>query len=327
MSGSGAAGMLDSMARKGLIYRMRAGEEDFFQAIQFVVGVHEFHVDSIDREYVELAEELDEYIAGTVLQQFRVVPVKASLDATTAIAAYDRIRELIKSQDTFAVADCICRKSKHLVEEGCSKPRETCLIFGHAAQYYVDYNKGRKISVQDALDIIDTAEENALVLMPTNSKDIINVCCCCSCCCGVLKLLKKHPRPARSVYTNFQARIDPDLCSECGTCLQRCQMEAVLEDDGFMRVDLERCIGCGLCVPTCASEAVSLVTRPSDLPLPVNQAHMLAEIAAERGLGFGKLRGMMKRGSDRSLGKTLPLLYRSGLGRPLVDFMSKRGWV
>lgn len=327
MSRDEASEKLDSMARKGLIYRLRIGDEKFYQAIQYVVGVHEFHVDTIDREYVELTEDLDLYFADTAVKQFRVVPVNSSLDATTAIASYDQVRELIKGQSTLAVADCICRKGKSLKEEGCAKPRESCMVFGHAAQYYIDFNKGRQIDTAEALKIIDRADENALVLMPTNSKDIINICCCCSCCCGVLKLLKTNPRPAESIYSNFQARVDPDLCSECETCVERCQMEAVLEADGCKKIDTARCIGCGLCVSTCPSEAMSLISRSSGLPLPAGQMHMMAVIAKDRGLGFGKLSAVLKRGSDEASIKALPLLYKSGLGKPLVNFMAKRGWV
>ncbi|MFH1150496.1 MAG: 4Fe-4S binding protein [Actinomycetota bacterium] len=318
---------LESMARKGLILSVRSGKDRFYQAAQFVVGIHEFHVDSIDREYVELAEEIDGYFADTVVKQFRVVPVNSAVETTTTIGSYDMVREMVKGQTEVAVADCICRKAQHLVDKGCDKPRESCLIFGLGARYYIDYGKGRKIDVDEALRIIDRAEEAGLVLAPSNCKEIINICCCCSCCCGVLKLLKMHERPAEAVYTNFQARIDADLCNECETCVERCQMEALVSREGSMRVDPDRCIGCGLCVSTCPSGAMSLISRPSDLVLPEGQMHMTALLARDRGLGFGKLAPLMKGGNDEASVRRLPLLYRSGLGRPLVNFMAKRGWV
>ena len=37
-----------------------------------------------------------------------------------------------------AVADCVCRKETRLLDHGCDYPRETCLSFGVAAEYYIE---------------------------------------------------------------------------------------------------------------------------------------------------------------------------------------------
>jgi ferredoxin len=321
--------MLAEMAQKGLIIGLGVGDQCFYMANQFVVGIHEFHVDSIDREYFELVEPYMDYFKDsmTPVKQFRVVPVNSAIDTTGTIASYDQVRSLVKGQSKAAVADCICKKGAALKGEACGKPVETCLVFDYGADLYIRYGKGREITIEQALDIIEQAEREGLVLMPTNSKEIMNICCCCSCCCGVLKLLRMTDRPADHIHSDFSARVDPDSCTLCETCLDRCQIEAIVERDGSMYVDPARCIGCGLCVSTCEQNAMSLVARPSPGTIPENQFHMLTEIARERGVGFGALSPMMKRAKFDKMIKRLPLLYRSGIGRPMANFMAKRGWI
>lgn len=52
----------------------------------------------------------------------------------------------------------------------------------------------------------------------------------------------------------------------CFTCVQRCQMQALVADGDRVALKQERCIGCGLCVTTCPAGALALVRKPaSDL--------------------------------------------------------------
>ncbi len=50
-------------------------------------------------------------------------------------------------------------------------------------------------------------------------------------------------------------------------------------------------------------------------------------MSKDRGLGFGKLKTMMKMTSIPLMIKALPYMYKSGMGKPVVDQMAKRGWV
>lgn len=283
-----AAEMLESMARQGSIFRVRFNDRPLYMAISFVIGIYEFHLKSMDREFAELMEEYNPYLArswsGIRTQQLRVVPVGVAVDAAPEVATYDRIRDMVRQYDDIAVADCICRVERGLLGHECERPMETCLTFGFAAKYYHENSMGRKISQDECLEILDRAEEAALVLSPSNTQDLSNICCCCECCCGVLRALRTYERPADHALSSFQATIDPDLCDTCGTCLERCQMEAVIEGDEFMEVDLTRCLGCGLCVPTCPEDAVSLVPKPAAEAPPANIVEMNLKMVEERGL-------------------------------------------
>ena len=328
-----AAEMLESMARKGLALRVRGGRERFYLALHFVVGIYEFHVGEIDAEMAELMEEIFEaeerspLFRKTAVGQFRVVPVHSAVEAAPSIASYDRVRELVSGYEDFAVMPCICRLEKGLLGEACERPHETCLTFGIGAQTMVDNGVARRIDLHEALRILDQAEEAALVLQPSNSRDITNICCCCSCCCGILRLLKMEKRPADHVQSPCHARVDPALCSSCGSCLERCQMDALVEKKEAMEVDLARCIGCGLCVATCPEGAIGMVARQGVRKPPAHYFHNLTTVARERGLSFGNLSPVMRVTRLPLFLKVLPYLYKTGLVTPLVDQLAKRGWV
>src|SRR5512136_2496294 len=48
---------LEKMAQKGLIYRVRKENKALYQAFQFMVGVYEFQVKTLDREFCQMFEE------------------------------------------------------------------------------------------------------------------------------------------------------------------------------------------------------------------------------------------------------------------------------
>ncbi len=54
------------------------------------------------------------------------------------------------------------------------------------------------------------------------------------------------------------AVIDPDRCTACGDCRDRCQFDAISED--FV-VDRLACEGCGVCVHFCPAEAIDFPAR------------------------------------------------------------------
>lgn len=261
------AARLEEMYQKGLVLNIkREGKPNLYMALQFAIGIWEYHVNDLD---TELARDVGEYIPILLntetwkkAPQLRTVPVNKSISHKLEILPYENVEELLKTQDKFLVAPCICRKEKKLLNEGCDKPEETCLILGRAADLYHDRGIGRYIDRKEALDILKKAEDEGLVLQPSNSKDIVNICCCCGCCCGVLRTIKQHPKPATIVSSPFICKAESDTCIGCGVCVARCQMDALRLEEDKVVLDLGRCIGCGLCVTTCLTGSLSLVRKP-----------------------------------------------------------------
>ncbi len=283
------ADKLESMAQKGIVYRVRSGDKKLYQAFHFVWGVYEFQVNRLDREFCELMEEYMLYIGGSAMARqtrpMRTVPVESAVGIGKAVAPYNQIRELIKKQKVVSVSHCICRREKGLLDKPCDYPSEICFAFNDFGQFYIDNNMGREITVEECLKLVDKAEEEGLVLNPSNTgEELYGMCCCCACCCPILGLSKPAPRPADIVLSYYQAKIDPDECTACGDCTERCPMDAIAEGDDFAEIIDGRCIGCGLCVSACPVEAISLEPKPNMEAPPKDMRDMMDRIVAERGL-------------------------------------------
>jgi NAD-dependent dihydropyrimidine dehydrogenase PreA subunit len=284
---------LEEMAQKGLIFRVWKGNKALYQAFQFIVGVYEFQLKNLDREFCEMMEEYQPYLGKSFLsvktRQMRVIPVASAVGSTPAVQTYNRVRELVKAPKVFSLAQCICREKQGLLGNECTRPKETCLQFGDFAQFYIDNKWARAISRTGALEILDLAEKSALVLCPSNSQELVSICCCCPCCCPILRRAKLMPRPAEVGLSSYQAKIDPEQCSACGQCIERCQMAAIKEGQDSYEIAEEKCIGCGLCVSVCPTEALSMVAKAEVQAPPKNFFHdTLQRIQVERRAIQGK---------------------------------------
>lgn len=261
-----ASRRLETMARKGLIYRTESKEgQPEYMASSYAIGIWEFHVNDLDQGF---AKDMGEYMPFLFDQawrkpQLRTVPVNKSLSGELKVMTYENAEEMVRHVRKSVVAPCICRRERNLLGKGCDKPEETCLIFDGAAEYYLKNGLGREIGQQEVLDILNIAEEAGLVLQPSNSREIVNICCCCGDCCGVLRNIKHYPKPASLVSTPFFAVIHTETCEGCGVCEDRCQMDAVQLVNEKASVDMDRCIGCGLCVSTCPTDSMTLARKPA----------------------------------------------------------------
>lgn len=280
---------LESMARRGLIYRSREGGEAQYRAEQFIVGIYEYQVASIDREFSELIEQYLPYIglawSTNKTGQMRVVPVASAVDVTPVVATYDSIRDLVKQQKVIGVSECICRKQQALLGNGCDYPLELCMGFGEGVEFYQENGwPGRLIDMDEALGLLDRSEELGLVLRPDNAQDIRFVCSCCSCCCPGLRMMKAFPNPADFFTTNYRSALDAERCDACGDCVERCPMDAIVEGKEHFEVDAKRCIGCGICLSTCTQDAMALIQKEETVIPPLDYEEALSRILMERGL-------------------------------------------
>jgi len=178
----------------------------------------------------------------------------------------------------------LSERENRLRDESCGKPLETCFMLGSNAKYYVDNGMARFITQEDAKKIIKKNDEAGLVMQPFNSQKTGVMCSCCGDCCEMLGSLKMQPVPAAAVKSNYFATVNADECSGCETCLDRCQMEAIIIEDEMAVIDLERCIGCGLCVSTCPTEALQLVKKAENKQYqpPQSKAEVFMQLAIER---------------------------------------------
>jgi ferredoxin len=287
---------LEAMARKGLIWREREGDKTYFSTAPFVVGILEYQVKRLaeDPKFAQsvavygLSGGLMKSLASSGEQHMRTIPINRQLVDKWPIATFDDAVEIINGHDKIAVGLCSCRTIFNSIGmKKCDNPIETCIGFGKMAEYYLENNFAREISKDEAIHIITKSDEYGMVLQPFNGKDIGALCSCCGDCCTILLSLKMRPYPAQDVRSSYFAKVEPDSCSGCELCIERCQIEAIrINEDNTAVVDLNRCIGCGLCVTTCPADAVSLVKKPEselyDPPKDLNEAHEI--MARKRGM-------------------------------------------
>lgn len=305
-----AVGRLEAMDQRGLIMRIQQDEQPpRYMALQYVVGFWEGQVNRLDPQ---LAEDALEYESACIkpdywrkAPQLRTIPVAKSIEIRRDVMPYETAGELARTHTSFAVVNCICRQAMRLLGKGCDKPEESCLTFGAAADYVVDHGRGRRISLAETLKILQQADETGLVLQPDNAKAPLFMCTCCGCCCGILRTLKRDPRPGRVASSPFVASLDAAACHGCGRCVKRCQMEAIRLDESKAVLVVDRCIGCGLCVSTCPTRCLSLVRRPQSEQAVIPKDHIKSVINVGRArgrLGLGELIGLqVKSKLDRLL--------------------------
>ncbi len=190
----------------------------------------------------------------------RVVPIEKTVESQSRVLDADSARKIFRDADLVSVIPCVCRKITKENGRGqdCPAPDDAvCMQTNAFAEAILRRGVGEKISNEDALRRIALAEEAGLVHMVRNNiKDDMFMCNCCSCCCGALHFIKlgysQGVAPSR-----FQAKVDPDLCTACGSCEERCQFNAIsMEDTAVINVD--QCYGCGNCALACTEEALTL---------------------------------------------------------------------
>ncbi|MEW6441652.1 MAG: 4Fe-4S binding protein [bacterium] len=282
------AGELEGMAKRGLVFRTREGGRVRYKAYQFFVGIIEAQINRVDRELTELIEEYMPYLGAVGLalesRQMRVIPAQTAVDVKTSVAPYNRVRDVVQDDHLISLSPCICRQMSETKGAKCRHPYETCISFGQQAQFYIDNGIGRKIGKPELMAVLETAEKEGLVLSTTNTEDLSLICCCCTCCCGVLKGLQMLPQSSLMANICYQAEADPDLCTACAACVERCPMGAVTEAGETVAVNRDKCLGCGVCVAACPAGAISLSEVPGAKPPFPDHPSMRAQVCRERGL-------------------------------------------
>lgn len=278
--------LLGEMEQNGLLFSTERNGETRYMAAQFVVGIWEYHVNSLDEALIrDVNEYLPVLFDGKTWKdapQLRTIPVDQSLVVEHQALPYEYAGQLIEGKRKYLVAPCICRREHALLGEGCNKPEEACLLFDTAADFYEKRGVGRVIDKAETLRILNLAEQHGLVLQPSNARDAMSICLCCSCCCQILKMLKRQPRPADSFTSAFIARTHADNCSGCALCLQRCPMDAMSMVGRKAAVNEGRCIGCGLCVSTCPCEALSMARSERQPMVPKDTRGALINLVKVR---------------------------------------------
>jgi NAD-dependent dihydropyrimidine dehydrogenase PreA subunit len=297
---------LARLAKKGAILKSEVKGQPAFSKAMLAIGMFEFQVNRLSKTFhSDVMQYMEEEFSGAFFtrntSQMRTIPINEEILPERSIGSYDGAKKLVMESDgPLAVINCVCRQGMDLQEEPCqlSDIRETCLLLGGLAEQVIASGAGRELSKEEMVGLLERADDVGMVLQPQNTQDPHFICCCCGCCCGVLVSAKKLPKPAEYFDTNYLAGVHEELCVECGTCQDRCAMDAIAYENGIAVVDEYRCIGCGLCVSTCPDGAIHLSQREEMKTPPKSERALYMKIMQDR---FGPL-GTARIAARKALG-------------------------
>ena len=217
------------------------GVDKFWLEI-WVPGVMEMMVNNKEnvKKYPQIAEAFEAYgrvrgpqSAGTFpvgTGLMRVIPIETAIDGETRRASYEEVSKYLNEHDKFSVSDCSCRTAREIMGEGCGHLKEDmCIQLGHAAEYYIRTGRGREITREEAIEIIDRAEENGLMHQIPNTDgpgQTHAICNCCGCSCLSLRTAGMFMNNDM-VRSNYVSRVDKDKCVACGECVVTCPVNAL----------------------------------------------------------------------------------------------------
>jgi ferredoxin len=287
--------LLEVMVGKGQIsgWMSRSAQARKYALMPFAVGIFEEQLERMDEEFAKLLEEYFEKGKGVPLFStgppiFKVIPVNTSVSTDLIVHPYEQAEKLIETSASWGVRECVCKKQKGLIGEPCSYPTTVCInLAPRRENAFDDIELTTPISKEEALKLLRDSAEAGLVHCTMNvQRNQTYICNCCSCCCGVLRAMTEYDQPNAFADSDFIISIDTDLCSGCGTCVDRCQFGAMSIPEDVSVADKDRCIGCGVCVIGCPENALKLVPREGrgDIEPPESLMDWMTKKAISRGV-------------------------------------------
>ena len=160
-----------------------------------------------------------------------VIPVEKAIPIENQSLDIEHLSYWLKKYEGhIGVAQCSCRASRGVMGEGCADdPASWCIGVGDFADYCRETGKGHDITYEEAIRILEKAEENGFVHQITNidgENKIFGICNCNVQICNALRTsqLFNTPNLSRSAYT---AEVERSKCVACGKCVEYCPAGAV----------------------------------------------------------------------------------------------------
>ena len=148
------------------------------------------------------------------------------------------------------------------------------MIFGILGTAWESYGYGRKISKEEAVDILKEVRERGAVHSVVHERDdyrlpVAAICNCCWDCCGILRPYNMGAVPLM-YNAAYLAKIKDDAdCKECGNCEKYCPTTAMKLEDKKVLFDNKKCIGCGQCAFQCRQNNIEMVPNERKVYLPI----------------------------------------------------------
>jgi ferredoxin len=191
----------------------------------------------------------------------KVLPVpEAVLERVSIVLPFETAINILEKARSFSLRDCECR----MTYKNCDNPLRTCLGLDEFSDELVERGVAEEISLDEAKEVLHLADAHGLVhqVLYTDwlQGEVFDLCSCCTCCCLYLRTMIDYGVKHHIAKSGLVANVDPEKCTGCGICVERCIFEARKIENGKSYVVEENCYGCGLCTTTCPTGASKLVS-------------------------------------------------------------------
>jgi len=216
----------------------------------------------IKEKYYKRYESSD---AGTSV--FRVIPINKLVENSTQISNAEEIHGIFNNcMEPITITECPCRQRTEILGNRECKDKfpinESCFQIGAFGEYFIRRGEGRKLSREEAHQLVDKFATLGLVFTTDNTKQANHmvVCCCCDCCCAILRGITRFEDKNENCVakSNYISEVNQDLCEGCELCSKRCPFNAIIIENDKSHVDPKKCYGCGVCSVTCPTGAIKM---------------------------------------------------------------------
>ena len=181
-----------------------------------------------------------------------VIPVEKAIPAECESLDIEHISYWLKKYEGhIGIGMCSCRKQQTERGEGSGDIMQYwCMGLGDFADYCKETGMGYDITYDEAIEILEAAEEKGYVHQVTNIDGENKIFAICNCAIGVCNALRTSqlfntPNMSASAYAS---EVDPEKCVACGKCVEVCPAGAVdhnesehqQEADGYNQLQIQR---------------------------------------------------------------------------------------
>ena len=264
--------MLNRLVQKGISFATYKEGGTFYQLAPFCSGILDFLLnDRLDAEIAQYiqdyVDEINEFIHRSEQKTSagRLVPINVTVSANPYHASFAEVLSYIEKGSVYSVSDCLCRKAKEKLGQGCGHTiKDTCIQIGPYAEFYIRTGRGRPISREGAIEVLKKSEAEGLfheIAKPQNNESSYFVCNCCPCCCIAMLTVIPSVITRMGPTAAYMAHVDADKCTRCCDCIDNCPAGAIDRESSVIAINPVRCIGCGMCTFFCPPQALSIIEK------------------------------------------------------------------
>ena len=181
--------------------------------------------------YLPLAGLTEQVPPGGAGIGMHVIPVEKAIPAESQSLPIEHLSHWLKKYEGhIGVSVCSCRKQQRIRGEGSGDiEADWCIGVGDFADYCRETNHGHDITYEEAMEILQKAEDRGYVHQITNidgENKIFGICNCAVGVCNALRTSQLFNTPNLSASA-YVAESDGEKCVACGKCVETCPAGAV----------------------------------------------------------------------------------------------------